>query len=195
MRLVPTRWLRTGILVLAVCAAAGCRKGFEPYYEKARRAFDNQNDIEAVDALQLGLPRWHSSDGVEAKAQAYQLLGQAYHRLRNTDKAIAAYRQAIQLSSSTFESARALGQLLLARGQHEAAMRVLQRSLQMRPGDPEALLGLGNAYYMLHRTSEARQSFQQVLDNSPAVREAMEALKAMDRPSDGSRPSRLRRER
>ena len=72
-----------GFLLLTGC------NDFGPTLEKSERDFADKNYINVIDALNAGLPHWKESDGPEKKAEAYQLLGKSYHKLRNTDKAIA----------------------------------------------------------------------------------------------------------
>lgn len=158
---------------------SGCEKKFASFLTQAREDFSSHNYINTVDNLNVGLLHWKESDGNEAKAEAYQLIGQAYQQLRNTDKAIEAYKQAVQLSTQTFTSAYALGMLFLTRSQPSEGLQAFQKALQMKSNDPMALLGLANCLYSLRRYKEAQESYQKVVDTSPGVRDALESLSAL----------------
>lgn len=153
-----------------------CKRDFNIYYEKARREFHDQNYINTIDSINIGLLHWRDYHGEEKKAQAYQLLGQAYHHLRNMDKAMEAYREAVRLSTNTFPSAYELGMMYLTKNQPERAMDAFQKALKMKTDDPMALLGLANSYFALRRYKDAQFTYQRIVDVSPGVRDALEAL-------------------
>lgn len=157
----------------------GCRQDFKPFLEKAEKAFSERNYINTIDALNAGMPHWRESDGDEAKARAHELLGRSYQGLRNTDKAIDAFQQAVKLSPAAFDAAYNLGTLYLLKNQPRLALGAFQQALRSRPNDPLSILGLANSLYLLERYNEAAQAFQRVIDVSPGVREAMESLAAI----------------
>jgi tetratricopeptide (TPR) repeat protein len=154
----------------------GCKKNISSYVEKATKKYAEKNYIETIDNLNVGLLHWNKSDGDEIKAQAYQLLGRSYHGLYNYDKAIEAYREAIKLSTRTFDSAYQLGIIYLTRNQPDVSMDFFQKALKMKTDDPWALLGLANSYFSLNRLKDAQFIYQRIIDVSPAVREALESL-------------------
>lgn len=166
------------LLAFLVPLLSSCRRDFKPFLEKAESAFAEKNYINTIDALTLGLPHWRDSDGEEAKARAFELLGHSYQALRNADKAIDAYQQSIKLSKS-YQPAYNLGTLYLMKSQPKLAMAAFQQALRVRSNDPLAVLGLANSLYALERYGEASQAFQRVLDVSPGVREALESLQAI----------------
>lgn len=169
---------RTGLLLLSVLLL-GCRQDFAPFLQKAEKAFAERNYINTIDALNLGLPQWRESDGDDTKSRAYELLGRSYQELRNPDKAIDAYQEAIRLSPKAFDSAYNLGSLYLLKNQPRLALGAFEKALRTKPDDPQAILGLANSLYALERYSEAAQAFQRVIDVSPGVHEAMESLQAI----------------
>lgn len=178
-------------LSCVLLALSGCGRKFAPLYEQARQDFENKNYVGAVDALNLALPRWHDSDGGSAKGLAYELLGKSYHKLRNIDKASDAFEQAIVFSTAAYESAYTLGVIRLAKGQYNEAAKAFRDALRMRKDDPLALVGLGNALYALRKFDEAQVMYEQVLNTSPGVKEAMEYLKlTQEKRREQSRPRR-----
>ena len=167
------------LIAFVAIIASACRQEFTPFLRKAEDAFAERNYINTIDALNLGLQHWRESDGDDAKARAYELLGRSYQGLRNTDKAIDAYQQSVKLSTSTFDAAYNLGGLYLLKNQPRLAMGAFQQALRLKPNDPMTILGLANSLYALERYSEAAQAFQRVIDVSPGVREALESLQAI----------------
>jgi tetratricopeptide (TPR) repeat protein len=166
-------WLFGTIICLTL---SGCKKHFSTFLEEARKDFSDKNYVGTVDNVNVGLLQWKDSDGTEAKAEAFQLLGASYQQLRNTDKAIEAYQQAISLSTQTFLSAYSLGMLYLARSQPRDGLKAFEKALAMKEDDPSALLGLANCLYALRRNKEAYDVYQKIIDVSPGVREALESI-------------------
>ena len=157
----------------------GCEKKFSESLALAEKSFAEKNHIDTIDTLVEALPRWEESDGNESKGRAYELLGKSYHQMRNTDKAMAAYKQAVELSEKSFDSATALGNLHLMKNQPQQARQNFQAAIKMKPSDPLAYLGLGNSYFMEKKTAEAIRAFEQVIEKSPGVREAQEQLQVL----------------
>jgi tetratricopeptide (TPR) repeat protein len=171
-------WLQWTLLSIFI-VLTGCEKKFVPFLEKGREDFSSKNFINCVDNLNVGLLHWKESDGSDRKAEAYELLGQAYQQLRNTDKAIESYQEAVKLSTSTFLSAYALGMIYLTKEQSEAAIVNFRKALTMKKDDPLSLLGLANGFYIGRRYSDAMATYQKVLDVSPGVHDALESLTAL----------------
>lgn len=169
----PILLLSFALLILSLSA---CRKNFQGFLEQGRKSFEEKNYINTVDSLNVGLLHWRESDGNENKAEVYELLGQSYRYLRNTDKAVEAYREAIKLSTRTFTSAYELGMIQLAKNQIPSATDAFQKALQMNPDDPMSLLGLGHCYYAGRHYKDAEFTYQRVLEVSPGVRDALESL-------------------
>jgi tetratricopeptide (TPR) repeat protein len=166
------------ILAAVIFSAAliGCSKRFGPLYNDAQQMYEEEKWIETIDNINLALPFWRESDGQENKAQAYQLLGKAYHKLKKIDKASEAYSKAIELSTNTYESAYSLGLIYLTSNQPVPATKAFKDALGMKKDDPWALLGLGNAYFDSANYEEARVVYQRIIDSSPGVKEALDFL-------------------
>jgi tetratricopeptide (TPR) repeat protein len=160
-------------------ALTACHQDFAPFLDKAEKAFVERNYINTIDALNSGLPHWRESDGVRAKSRAFELLGRSYQALRNTDKAIDAYQQAVKLSPAAFDAAYNLGNLYFLKNQPKLALAAYQQALRSKPEDPLTILGLANSLYALERYSEASQAFQRVVEVSPGVREALDSIQAI----------------
>jgi tetratricopeptide (TPR) repeat protein len=174
--------LRFLVAVLLCCTLIGCSKRFGPLFEKAQQMYAEKKWIETIDNINLALPFWRESDGRENKAQAYQLLGKAYHELKKIDKAIESYTKAVELSTNanTYDAAYSLGVIYLTANQPAPAVNAFKEALGRKKDDPWALIGLGNAYFAAGNYREARFAYQRVIDSSPGVRESLEYLKLID---------------
>jgi tetratricopeptide (TPR) repeat protein len=168
------------LLVFFGAGLTGCSKRFAPLYANAQAAYAEDNWIETIDNINLALPFWRESDGQEQKAQAYQLLGKAYHKLKKIDKASESYAKAVELSTNTYESAYELGMIYLISKQTSSSIKSFKEVLKMKKDDPWALVGLGNAYYDEGNYNEARAFYQRVIDSSPGVREAIDFLRLIE---------------
>lgn len=162
--------------VFIALALSSCSKEFQPLFEKGQKAFQNENYVEAVDTINLALPLWKESDGLEPKARAYQVMGMAYQRLRKLDPATDAYGQAIKISTQTFPSALNLGDIYLTEAKWDLSIQTYKRALQMKKDDPMALLGLGNAFFKVQKHQEAIFCYQRIIQTSPGVKEALENI-------------------
>jgi len=153
---------------------AGCTTSFQSQYQKGKKYFEEKNYAQAVDSLNQAIPKWRESDGTFQQGEAYQLLGKSYHAMGNIDRAADAYKQAIKLSSQSFDSAYALALIYLTSKQSQQALATFRTALEMKPKDPIALIGFGNTYYELGDYANAFQMYQRVLDVSPGVRDALQ---------------------
>ncbi len=164
------------LFAISLVFLMGCSKSFQALLDESRKAFDETNYAEATDSLNLALTRWSKEDGAEKKSEAYYWLGKTYEKTRNVDKAIEAYNAAIKSSDQAYDSAYALGNIYLATNESQMAAKAFQVALGMKKNDPLALLGWGNSLYAQKKFDEAKTLYQQLLDTSPGVKDAMENL-------------------
>jgi len=172
-------------IVLALVLASGlsaCRKKFGPLRQEAQKAFDEKNYNEAIGDLNEALSRWADSDGRAVKGDAYQMLGKSYHAIGRNEQAMDAYRQAIGLSTSTYDSAYDLALIELASNQFEQAAAHFRDALRMKRDDPLATLGLANSYYGMKNFTAAQEMYERVVTVSPGVQDALDALKSLKTP-------------
>jgi tetratricopeptide (TPR) repeat protein len=169
------------ILALGTFLLSACSKNFMPYLERAETSYAQSKYVECVDAVQLGLPLWKDSDGEDSKARAYELLGKSYHHLKKIDKATDAFQRAVSISDNTYDSAYSLGIIYLASSEPQLAAKAFQDALRMKKDDPEALVGLGNAYYDQKKYKQAKQIYQRVIDTSPGVKDALQYIALVDK--------------
>ena len=171
--------VQLGFFILFL-SLGGCAKKFGDLTSQAQRSFDQKLYVETVDAINLALPRWEESDGQEKKAQAYQLLGKAYHQLKKMDQAIEAYREAVQLSSQTYDSAYTLALIYLGTSQLQKAKNYFEDALRMKPDDPLALVGWGDCLYLAKDYKNAKVIYNKVLEVSPGVSTAIYNLRLIE---------------
>jgi tetratricopeptide (TPR) repeat protein len=108
-------------------------------------------------------------------AVAYGILGDLYHKQRQTQQAIAAYRRAFELDPTRVDSYLALrNQLRQNGGQPELLRNLLEEAIQLNPGNTSLLLDLGD---QLQRLGEP----QAALDTYWSVLEALDDLELSER--------------
>jgi serine/threonine protein kinase/tetratricopeptide (TPR) repeat protein len=118
-----------------------------------------------------------------AYAQAQAALAQAYwYKYSSTkdpqwaDAAKAALKSARALNSKLPEVQLAIAEFNLRTGSYGDAVLSYQRTLELDPGNANAYVGLGAAYDLLGRTTEAEQAFHHAIDISPQCWNCYNAL-------------------
>ncbi|MDG2269364.1 MAG: tetratricopeptide repeat-containing glycosyltransferase family protein [Alphaproteobacteria bacterium] len=96
----------------------------------------------------------------------------ALHREGKLDKAIAGYRQVVQVAPSYARAYNNLGVALRAKSQYAAAVVAYERSLANVPHDAGALSNMGNALRALGRFEEAEAAHRAALEAKPGYAEA-----------------------
>jgi tetratricopeptide (TPR) repeat protein len=166
---------------LVAFALSGCQRHLGSYLKAAHKTFAEKNYVDTIDDLNTGLNYWQKSEGLDKKAEAYELLGKSHRALRNVDKALDAYQQAAKISQTRFDVYYDMASIYLAKDFAEQAERNFREALRVKPDDPLSLLGLGNSLYAQHKNDEARAAFQRIIETSPGVKDALDSLAAMGR--------------
>ena len=102
--------------------------------------------------------------------QAHHDLGTAYKEMGLLDEAIGEFQAALRASANHLPTYELLGQTFLESGQSEAAVKSLERAVQINTGVEDDLLGI---YYYLARAHED-------LGNSPSALEFYDRVFALD---------------
>ena len=97
----------------------------------------------------------------------YNSLGESLRALQQSDKAIAAYRCAIDMSPRYAAAHHNLGLALASAGHLNNTNASLRRALHLEPGDAQTLNQLGQISRRLQRPQEARDFFRKALDANP----------------------------
>jgi Tfp pilus assembly protein PilF len=107
-------------------------------------------------------------------------LGQAYAELQMLDKAIAEYREALDLSPGFADVRTRLGQLLKDCGRLDDAQAELERVKRDRSGYVPARVSLGATYFAKNDKAAARREWNEVLQIDPENRTARMYLRMVD---------------
>jgi rhomboid protease GluP len=130
-------------------------------YEEAITSFKQALEIEPNDAVSLGY------------------LGLAYVRNGFNDKAINAFKMAIEASHEPELRAisyYSLGLTYLREKLYDEAIGSLEKSIQLRPGDPDAYNLLGNCYMEKELYEKAVGAYQRALELRPDFADARAGL-------------------
>jgi len=117
------------------------------------------------------------------------LLGVAYARLKQPDKAQAAFAEMMNAANPA-QASFLMGKAYYDAGRFEDAAEALQKTVAADNGFPGVHLGLGKVYVSLRRNQEAESEFKLALAQDSAAAEAqyfLGALLALDgRPADAA---------
>ncbi len=177
--------------------AAASDQRFKPYSAARNRAPERPEDRVAVtrqlEAAARAFREKHYETAVEHLLKAiakddrdprsWTLLGQAYLRCDRPYKAAVGYLRAIDLEPRNASAWLALSRVFTALEDLEGAREVLDRTVQMSPGFPEAWAERGQILEELGNRAEATKSFKKALELRPehrAARERYEKLAAAE---------------
>ena len=139
--------------------------------EDAEQAFRHAEDA-ALRAIALD----------EFDPEAHALLGRAYARTGQYDRAVETLKRAVKLNPSAPESYAALGDALLWSGDPAAAADALETSLAMDPGrSAEDLFSLGTAYLLTGKNADAARTLERATqrnEGNPYIYAALAAAYA-----------------
>lgn len=95
---------------------------------------------------------------------------------KRTDRAIAAYREMVDLDPSYDYARIMLGNLLLEAGDAEGAASQLERLTQLNPGNADGWFNLGFLYDKLDRLADAERCFRRAVQLKPTLDRAWYGL-------------------
>jgi tetratricopeptide (TPR) repeat protein len=167
----------------------------EDGYEKAKAAFQSGQYLEAVrlfEALESAEPGQTDALLYSAKASihlqkfadaentlrrylernsdsanGYYLLGYALHRENRPAESLEIYTKAAKITPPTGDDLKIVALDYELLNDNSEAIRWLERSVAMDPGNKAAWYYLGRAYYTASRIPDAREAFEQVLRIEP----------------------------
>jgi tetratricopeptide (TPR) repeat protein len=124
------------------------------------------------------------------RADVYHRIGDVARSLGKTDKAIAAYREALNLDSDFADVRHKLARLLAARGRVDDAEQELIAALELVPTFSEATLELALLWRANDRGHDALALLVDLLERDPYHFDGLvalgETLLELDRPGDGA---------
>ncbi len=100
-----------------------------------------------------------ASSSAPAKAEVYLLLGEAYDKNANPEKAYAAYAKAIELESQSEDGYIALSSFASAHHNDQFALKTLDQGLQKIPGSTRLLMQQGTIYALELNFAQAEESY------------------------------------
>ncbi|MGZ3479862.1 MAG: tetratricopeptide repeat protein, partial [Myxococcaceae bacterium] len=104
--------------------------------------------------------------------EPYLLLAEMSLEAGHPEEAVRTVQALAELNHDTTGLKR-LGMALLDRGEPEAARGLLERTVQMDPGDAEALGALGEALEAAGRSAEAEAAYGRALERDPDARDVL----------------------
>jgi len=143
-------------------------------YDEARRVHEHATSLQPSE----GKPIEPFARGKLSNMHAD--LGQAYAELQMYDKAIAEYREALDLSPGVADVRTRLGQLLKDCGRLDDAQAEFERVKRDRPRYVPARISLGATYFAMNQKTAARQEWSDVLEIDPENRTARMYLRMVD---------------
>ena len=94
-------------------------------------------------------------------------LGRTLERQGQLDKALAVYRQVIELDPKRDDAVRRLAIVFDQQGRFDESEKLFRRALKLRPGNPDVFCDMGYSLSVQKRWDEAIVHFKQCLELSP----------------------------
>jgi len=128
--------------------------GGDPKSTRFKVAYEEPSGDEEADfAKMLSQFKEKVSENIEAgDVRAHYDLGTAYKEMGLLEEAISAFQAALRASSEYLPTYEVMGQTFIEMGQPDAAVKTLQRALQIKSGVEDEFVGI---YYYLARAYEA----------------------------------------
>lgn len=138
----------------------------------------------AAGCAYLGQPAGEQTLRIQPQLEVSQGGPEALYRLgryqqgqRNYDRAIAAYREALQLDPSFVDARNGLGAVYLAQGRYDDAVRELRAAIAIAPHLAYLHNNLGYAYLLRGSNEPAISAFQEAVRLDPGQQRALQNLK------------------
>ena len=94
-------------------------------------------------------------------------LGWAHEKMERYAEARKIFEQAVSLDSSLVEGYTSLARIVSTDGEHERAIALLQRAIELRPNDARTHFNLGVAFVNSGDFPRAAQAYERVIEISP----------------------------
>jgi tetratricopeptide (TPR) repeat protein len=122
---------------------------------------------------------------------AHAIYGRTLLQSGSPERAVAAFKQELEINPNDFDSNLYLGVLARQDKNYDDALRFLNRTLQIRPDDPAARFQIGALYLSAGKLKEAEEALERVLEDAPNFVEAHVSLATVyyrqKRKQDGDR--------
>ena len=125
----------------------------------------------------------------EFNPAAHVLLGRAYARMEDYERAVEALKRAVALNPSEPDSHAGLGDALLWNGDVEGAIKALETATAIDPRlSAEDLFSLGAAYFLAGRSADAALVLERIVtrkEGNPFIYAMLAAALRRERPRPG----------
>jgi tetratricopeptide (TPR) repeat protein len=146
-------------------------KGGDELYVAVAQVKDSANLDGGIPRLQAALEKDRSG-----QPQPRTELGNAYAKAGETEKAVAAFREAIRVQPHYAPAVKGLVAALFAEGKPDDAARVIEEERGQGGLDPVLLTNLGNAYLQSGRAESAEAPLQEAAKLDPDLAETPNLL-------------------
>ena len=128
--------------------------GGDPKSTRFKVAYEEPSGDEDADfAKMLSQFKEKVSENIESgDVRSHYDLGTAYKEMGLLEEAVGAFQSALRASADHLPTYEIMGQTFMEMGEPEAAVKTLQRALQVKPGVEDEFVGI---YYYLARAHEA----------------------------------------
>ena len=102
-----------------------------------------------------------------AKSDAHTIhykLGTCYFLLGNHTAAVAEFKRTLEINDRHSPSYKAVGVILIERGDYQLAVKYLEKSIKLNPGNADAWESLGMAFYHLNQTEKVTSAWEKALE-------------------------------
>ncbi|MEQ1857930.1 MAG: tetratricopeptide repeat protein, partial [Longimicrobiales bacterium] len=142
--------------------------GGDPKTTRFKVAYEEPTGDENADfAKMLSQFKEKVSENIDAgDVRAHYDLGTAYKEMGLLEEAVGAFQSALRASADHLPTYEIMGQTFMEMGEPEAAVKTLQRALQVKGGVEDEFLGiyyyLGRAYEALNKKESAVEYYDRV---------------------------------
>ncbi len=172
MKRIPSLLLPALALLVAPVALTAAGSSAPPKADPADEAVAAyERGLEHRDNAWKITEEWESTSDERERAKLERKIEKEY------EKAIRAYRSAIESNPEMHQAFSSLGYALRKTGRFDESLEAYDRALELEPGYPEAIEYRAEAYLGLNRLQEAKEAYMQLFrDDRERADELMAAM-------------------
>ncbi|MEW6455084.1 MAG: VWA domain-containing protein [Acidobacteriota bacterium] len=142
------------------------------FYKKGERALNNKNYHEAIEYLSKSIKSWSKPAKKFSLAIVFNLRGIAYSELKEYNKAIEDFTEAIKLNPKYEEAFNNRGVAYYNSGEYDRAIEDYTEAIRLEKGYPQSLHNRGLAYLEIGEYDKAIEDFTKEVSLNPKSPEA-----------------------
>ena len=127
---------------------------------------------------------------IRPSADLYNLLGECYEESTQTEPALAAYRQSLDLDANYAPAHRGLARLSAQAGHHQTAFASIEKIIALGQADAYDYGNLGNLYFRTGARPAAETAYRQAIrlapDHAASHHDLAVVLRALQRPDEAA---------